>query len=508
MSDLTVTRRNVLMGPLAAGVPIRGALRASRPNIILLMADQFRGDCLAADGNPAIQTPNLDRLAREGARFRCAYSSMPTCTPARSGLLTGLAPWNHGMLRMVQMADHYPFVKPRAMKEAGYYTMAIGKNHFHPQRNTHGYDAVLLDESGRAESPEFRSDYRSWFWTEAPGANPDATGIGWNDYTAKPYVLPERLHPTTWTGETAVRFLNSYDRPQPFFLKVSFARPHSPYDPPERFWKRYAGASLPPARVGKWAAKYAPRSWDRDDIWHGDMGAEAVRRARTGYYGSITFIDEQIGRILEALEKRGWLDQTFILFTSDHGDMTGDHHLWRKSYPYEPSARIPMLVRWPAGLISAPRGQVRTETVELRDVLPTFLDVGGQSARQELDGRSLLPLLSGKAGWRPYLDLEHGVCYSKENHWNALTDGKRKYIFNAFDGSEQFFDLEKDPFELNDLAPDPGYESQLREWRRRLVEHLAPRGELYVKNGRLQTRPNEGPVSPNFPGCKCHPRRS
>jgi len=508
VSELTLTRRNVLMGPLAAGVPIRGALQGNRPNIILLMADQFRGDCIGADGNRAIHTPNLDRLAREGARFRCAYSSMPTCTPARSGLLTGLAPWNHGMLRMVQMADHYPFVKPRALKEAGYYTMAIGKNHFHPQRNTHGYDAVLLDESGRAESPEFRSDYRSWFWTEAPGGNPDATGIGWNDYTAKPYVLPERLHPTTWTGETAVRFLNSYDRSQPFFLKVSFARPHSPYDPPERFWKRYASASLPPARVGKWAAKYAPRSWERDDIWHGDMGAEAVRRARTGYYGSITFIDEQIGRILEALEKRGWLDQTFILFTADHGDMTGDHHLWRKSYPYEASARIPMLVRWPTGLLSAPRGQVRLETVELRDVLPTFLDVARQSARPELDGRSLLPLLSGKADWRPYLDLEHGVCYSKENHWNALTDGKRKYIFNAFDGSEQLFDLEKDPYELQDVASDPSYESQLREWRRRLVEHLAPRGELYVKNGRLQTRPNEGPVSPNFPGCKCHPRRS
>ncbi len=504
-----MTRRSLIQVPLAAaGAAGKAAAPRTRPNILLLMADQYRGDCLGADGNRAIHTPNLDRLAREGARFRCGYSSMPTCTPARSGLLTGLAPWNHGMLRMVRMADHYPLTKPRALKEAGYYTMAIGKNHFHPQRNAHGYDHVLLDESGRTESPEFRSDYRAWFWSEAPGANPDATGIGWNDYTAKPYALPERLHPTAWTGDAAVRFIHTYHRKQPFFLKVSFARPHSPYDPPERLWRRYAAAQLPEAKAGKWAAKYAPRSWERDDIWHGDVGPEAVRRARIGYYGAVTFVDEQIGRILEALEKRRILDETLIVFISDHGDMTGDHNLWRKSYAYEASARVPYLMRWPAGLISAARGQVRSETVELRDIVPTFLDAAGQSARDELDGRSLLGLLAGKASWRPWLDLEHGVCYSKENHWNALTDGKQKYIFHAFHGSEQLFDLEKDPHELNDLAGDPKYEGALRQWRSRLIAHLEPRGEKYVKGGRLLTRPDEPPVSPKFPGCKCHPRPS
>lgn len=468
----------------------------------------MRGDCLASDGNRAISTPNLDRLAAEGARFRCAYSSMPTCTPARSGLLTGLAPWNHGMLHMVAMADRYPLTKPQMLRDAGYYTMGIGKMHYHPQRNLHGFHRVVLDESSRAESPEFRSDYRAWFWSQAPHLDPDATGIGWNDYPARPYVLPERLHPTAWTAQTAVNFIDGYNRPEPFFLKVSFARPHSPYDPPERFWRKYADAPLPPARAGKWAAKYAPRSGPRNDIWHGDLGPEQVRTSRRGYYGSISFVDEQIGRILESLEKRRMLNDTLILFTSDHGDMTGDHHLWRKSYPYESSARIPMLMRWPTGLVSAKRGRAVEQPVELRDVLPTFLEAAGVSARPGIDGRSMLALAAGKTeGWRPWLDLEHGVCYSQENHWNALTDGREKYIYHAFSGGEQLFDLRGDPHELRDLAAEPGAADRLRLWRERMVEHLAPRGETYVRSGRLVPRPQQGPTSPNFPGCACHPGR-
>jgi arylsulfatase len=490
-----------------AGLPAQ-ASKKSQPHILLLMADQWRGDCLGADGNRVVHTPNLDRLAAEGARFSHAYSSTPTCTPARSALLTGLSPWNHGMLQMIAMAIRYPFEKPRAMRAAGYHTAVVGKNHYHPQRNAHGYEEMLVDESGRVESPEFRSDYRSWFWSMAPNLDPDATGLGWNDYRGRPYALPERLHPTAWIGETAVRFIETYNRPQPLFLKVSFERPHSPYDPPERFWRMYQNANLPPAQLGKWAAKYAPRNSSDSDIWHGDAGAAEVRTSRQGYYGSISFVDEQIGRILEALEKRHLLDETLILFLSDHGDMTGDQNLWRKSYAYEPSARIPMLVRWPTGLLSASRGQVLPQAVEIRDVLPTFLDAAGVSEYPKLDGKSLLTLIAGKTeGWRPYIDLEHGICYSPTNHWNALTDGREKYIYHAYDGSEQFFNLERDPHELNDLASEPVAAARFSEWRNRMIAHLAPRGDAYVKNGRLIPRPQNMPTSPNFPGNKAEPSR-
>ena len=496
-----MNRRDMLKMGAAAPALLSAQGRPSKPNILFIMDDQHRGDCLRSDGNLAIRTPNIDRIGAEGVRFRRAYSTTPTCTPARSALLTGLSPWNHGMLHMVGMAQKYPVTKPQALRDAGYYTMGIGKMHFNPQRNLHGYHQVLLDESGRAQSPDFRSDYRAWFWSQAPHLNPDETGIGWNDYPAKTYALPENLHPTYWTGQSAINFLKGYNRSEPFFLKVSFARPHSPYDPPKRFMDRYADANIPKANVGKWAAKYAPRNSDRQDIWHGDLGAEQVRSSRQGYYGSIEFIDEQVGRILETLEQRGWLDNTLIVFTSDHGDMTGDHHLWRKSYAYEASARIPMLMRWPEGLVSAKRGQVLSQTVELRDILPTFLDAAGSKTQASFDGTSMLSLLRGSSPeWRPHLDLEHGVCYSPENNWTALTDGRMKYIHHAYHGQEQLFDLDKDPGEVNDLAGDPKAEGELRTWRNRMVEHLAIRGDRWVKNGKLAMRKEPIPRSPNFPG--------
>ncbi|MEW6237958.1 MAG: arylsulfatase [Candidatus Omnitrophota bacterium] len=472
-----------------------------KPHILFLMADQFRGDCLSADGHPAVKTPNLDRIASEGILFRRAYSSTPTCTPARSAILSGLSPWRHGMLGYGQVADRYNPEMPQAMRDAGYYTLGVGKMHWHPQRALHGFHQTLLEESGRAESVDFRSDYRSWFYSEAPNLNPDATGIGWNDYQAKPYELPENFHPTHWMGETAIQFLQTYNQPQPFFLKVSFARPHSPYDPPERFMKMFADAPIPNAVVGEWAERHALRGQKLpDNTWRGDLGEEQVRRSRQGYYGSIAFIDEQIGRILEALDKRGWLDRTLIVFTSDHGDMTGDHNLWRKSYPYEPSARIPMLMRWPAGLAPEKRGRTLDHPVELRDLLPTFLDAASVKGDFHLDGDSLLKLARDEnAAWRKFIDLEHDVCYSPENHWNALTDGRYKYVFHARDGEEQLFNLTNDPGETRDLALNPAHHGELRQWRNRMIEHLAQRGEEWVKNGTLVLRPKNHLYSPNFP---------
>lgn len=501
------TRREFLaasLGATAAGLTTnagRAAARKDRPNILLLMVDQFRGDCLGADGNRVIRTPHLDALAAGGLIFRRAYSSVPSCTPARSGLLTGLSPWHHGMLGYGRVADRYPIEKPRALREAGYYTMSIGKNHFHPQRHTHGYNKCLLDESGRVESPGFISEYRQWFKEQAPDLDPDATGIGWNDYRAKVYALPERLHPTRWTGETAVEFLKAHVRTEPFFLKVSFARPNSPYDPPERFMKMYADADLPKAAVGKWAERYAPRSGEGYSIWHGDLGADQVRRSRQGYYGSISFIDEEVGRILDVLERRGLLNETLIIFTADHGDMTGDHHRWRKTYAYEASARIPMLMRWPEGLAATRGGQVSMAPVELRDVLPTFLEAASAPGAETLDGRSMLSLVRNpKAEWREYIDLEHDVCYSPANHWNALTDGRWKYIFHARDGEEQLFDLEKDPTELKDLAQVAAHGDELRRWRGRMAAHFEERDEEFVKDGKLMLRPKRHLYSPNFPG--------
>lgn len=474
----------------------------SRPNILFLIADQLRGDCLGCDGNGAIRTPHLDRLAAEGARFRAAYSSVPSCTPARATILTGLSPWRHGMLGYGRVAVRYAREMPQMLHDAGYYTLGIGKMHYHPQRNLHGFHKTILDESGRAQSPGFVSDYRQWFKQVAPTLDPDATGIGWNDHRAKPYVLPERLHPTRWTADEAVKFLEQYGGLEPFFLKVSFARPHSPYDSPPRWWKQYEGARLPPAVVGDWAERHAERGKKHaDSLWQGDLGPEKVRSARQGYYANVSFIDEQIGRVLAALEKRGWLENTLILFTADHGDMLGDHHLWRKTYAYEPSARIPMLLRWPEKLVGAQRGLVIDRPVELRDILPTFLDAAGVKYDAKwFDGRTVLDLVRGRTeGWRPWIDLEHSTCYAPQNYWSALTDGRIKYVYYAADGRQQLFDLEKDPGETRNLAASAEHRQLLDTWRRRLVEHLSERGAPFVVNGDLGLRPKGILYGPNYP---------
>jgi arylsulfatase len=501
-----VSRRDAILGlgglALAATSRVGKAGAQSKPNILLLMDDQHRADCLGIVGNKAIRTPNLDRIGREGAVFRHAYSSVPSCIAARAGLLTGLSPWHHGLLGYSKSAAHYSNEMPGLLREAGYYTTGIGKMHWSPQRTLHGFHRTILDESGRKESPDFVSDYHKWFHEQAPDLDPDATGLGWNDYDAKPYALPERLHPTRWIGDRAVEFLNEYERTEPFFLKVSFERPHSPYDPPKRFFDMYKDVDLPPAAVGDWAERNACRGQKLpSDTWRGDLGAEQVRRSRQGYYGSISFVDEQVGRILEVLERRGQLENTLILFVSDHGDMTGDHYLWRKSYAYEASAGVPMMVRWGSNFMSEKRGKFVDEVVELRDILPTFLDAAGVGVDpKRLDGRSVLNLVRGKGqGWRKYLDLEHNICYSPENHWNAVTDGKVKYIFHARDGRQQLFDLVNDPEEMHDLAGDAGHVDMLKAWRGYLVEALQERGAPFVVNGDLAVRPKGMAMSPYFP---------
>jgi len=523
-NDGKFSRRDMFKMAVAAGasasLPGRSLAAQTpakhRPNILLIMADQHRGDCLGVDGNSAIRTPNMDTLAREGVRFRNAYTSTPSCIPARAGLLTGLSPWNHGLLGMDgwPIATRYAAEMPRSLHDAGYYTTTIGKNHFDPPRQSHGYDMMLNDEHHDIVNV-FRSDYHSWFWDKAPNisgpAGPndtsdavDGCGFGWKDfwnaYQAKAFPYPEHLHRTQWVGQSAVNFLHTYDRTQPFFLKVSFIPPHSPYIPPKRLMRQYRDADLPKAFHGAWSEKYRPRSGPGLDIWHGDLGPEQVRRSREGYYGQVTFVDEQVGHILDELDARGLMEETLILYCSDHGDMLGDHYMWRKVQPYQSSARIPMLMRWPKGLISAQRGQVLSQPTELRDIMATFLDAASAQAPEKLDGRSLLSLAAGKTeGWRPYIDLEHDVCYSPLVHWNALTDGHTKYIFHAHDGSEQLFDLDHDPQELQDLSSASAHLNQLKLWRGRMVEHLSERGEDWVKDGKLMVRPKSMPISPNYP---------
>lgn len=313
-------------------------VKSGKPHIILIMTDQQRGDALGCMGNKAVISPNIDRLAQEGSLFVSGYSSAPSSTPGRAGLLTGMSPWHHGMLGYGRMALKYRYEMPQMMRNLGYYTFGIGKMHWFPQKALHGFHATLIDESGRVESPDFISDYREWFQLQAPGKDPDLTGIGWNDHAAGVYKLDERLHPTAWTGQTACELIRNYDNDKPLFLKVSFARPHSPYDPPQRYLDMYKDADIPKPHIGDWCGQYAePKDplQGASDAPFGNFGDAYAINSRRHYYANITFIDDQVGQIIQTLKDKGMYDNALICFTADHGDMLGDHYHWRKTYPYE-----------------------------------------------------------------------------------------------------------------------------------------------------------------------------
>lgn len=485
-----------------------GPVAGKQPHIILIMTDQQRADALGCAGNPSVITPNIDRLAGDGLLFSNAYSSTPSSTPARAGLLTGLSPWNHGMLGYGRQAEHYKYEMPRMMRELGYMTLGIGKMHWNPQDALHGFHAVINDESGRRESPYFTSDYRKWFYVHALGLDPDATGLGWNDHRARVYALPEELHPTRWTGDTAVETIENYTGDAPLFLKVSFARPHSPYDPPQRVLDLYDGVEIPAPAEGEWSARFAAMVKDPQadtNAAYGNFGVEYAKNTRRHYYAAVTFIDEQVGRIIEALKERDMYDNALVFFISDHGDMMGDHSHWRKTYAYEGSAAVPFIAKFPAGTeMKAFRpGDSPEYPVELRDLLPTMLAVNGQQTPADMDGASLTKLFTdGDPAWRRWIDLEHATCYSRDNYWCALTDGKMKYIWFLRTGEEQLFDLAADPHETKELSNDAEYRRQLEELRAAMTEHLKIRGEGWVKDGKLVTRTETMLYSPNFPAGK------
>lgn len=474
------------------------AFSQKQPNIIFIMTDQQRADALGCMGNKAVISPNIDKIADDGVIFVNGYSAVPSCTPARAGLLTGLSPWHHGMLGYGRVARKYKYEMPQMLREAGYYTFGIGKMHWFPQKALHGFNGTLTDESGRVEQDGYLSDYRDWFKLQAPGEDPDLTGIGWNEHRAGVYKLNEKLHPTYWTGETAVQLIKNYKQDKPLFLKVSFARPHSPYDPPQRFLDMYKNVDIPKPFIGDWAKKWSGKKGGKSAAF-GDFGTEHAIESRRHYYANITFIDEMVGEIIRALKDKGMYDNSIICFTADHGDMLGDHYHWRKTYAYEGSSNIPFILKWPEKMVGKlHRGSQLENPTELRDFLPTFLDAAGAKIPTELDGLSLLKLVEDpQSGWRPYIDMEHATCYSQENYWCALTDGVWKYIWFFRTGEEQLFNLKNDPGETIELSEKEP--AELKKWRENMVHHLSERGDGFVKDGKLVKRNKTLLYGPNYP---------
>ena len=463
---------------------------AKRPNLLLITTDQMRGDCLGlarrsaerAEGTASesvhhpVFTPNLDHWFAHGAYFPRAYSECPSCIPARRTLITGQTPYGHGLPGYQDCVPFHPDVTMMGeLAKGGYHTFGAGKMHFFPQRNLNGFHQTVLHE-GRQRFGDYVDDYEEWLKCHTKAGERDH-GIDSNSWLARPSHLPEELHVTNWTVTAAVDLLKRRDPDKPFFLWVSFIKPHAPLDPPQTYWDMYADSEVPPPPRGDWSRENAMDIPLDPNAWRGRLSPTMQRRAQIGYYALISHIDQQIGRLLEEMRKLKVINDTFMLMTADHGEMLGDHSLWRKTYAYEGSARVPFLVRFPLN-DGYPAQREITEPVGLQDVMPTMLEAAGLPIPDSVEGKSVIPLINGdSSGWRRYIHGEHAECYAPEHTMQYLTDGSEKYIWFPATGKEQLFDLRTDPHERKDLARDPEQSHRVDRWRTIMIEHLAGRGD-------------------------------
>ena len=376
-----------------------GTQPAPRPNILWIMADQFRYDCLGANGNPLIRTPNLDRLAARSANFSHAFVQSPVCVPSRVSYFTGRYPHSHKNRVNYTPLDDRELLMQRMLKDSGYRTGSVGKLHYYPPTAAHarstGFDAVQLDD-GIARTDEF-SDYVRWRNAHDPRAklhyHATEPRPGRNPFRA---AIEYQYTPTAWTGRETRAMLADFARaPQPFFLFSSFFKPHASYTVPEPYDTMFDGIEIPlPKQLTLADIQRLPLPVQKQ-ILRG-RPQYAMDRARLqwiyrSYYASVAMIDDEVGRILETLHASGQESNTIVVFSTDHGDQLLEHGLEGKNLFYEASVRVPFLVALP-GRIQPSR---RAELIEMVDVLPTLLDLCGLPIPTRVQGRSFAPLIIG-----------------------------------------------------------------------------------------------------------------
>lgn len=441
------------------------------PNVVFFFPDQWRGDALSFLGHPTVETPFLDQLAHEGVCFRHAFTPCASCIAARASLITGMTPSEAGRMGY---RDHvpwnYPVLFPRLLRDHGYQTMCVGKTHFHPTRAHLGFEELELYEMPYQDWAH-PSDYHLWLREKSRGTIRDtALDLDSNSMTVvHPWTHSEELHPNAWSVTRSIDLLERRDPTRPFFLQLGFHRPHPPLDPVISYFDRYQHKSLPPPPVGDWADENG-RPVKNVYPSQGKMPRELLDRARRAYYAQLSHLDYQIGRMIRYLRGHKMLGNTWLIFASDHGELLGDHHMFRKANAFQGSIHIPLIVRPPDGDSAFARGAVCDRPAALQDLAPTFLDLAGMDKPEAMTANSLFGLLRNPAGpGRDFVHSEHAPG------WQCVTDGREKFIWHTVNDRRWFFDLAADPQEKVNRIADPACRDRIEIWERRLVELLAAR---------------------------------
>ncbi|MFO7834592.1 MAG: sulfatase-like hydrolase/transferase [Halohasta sp.] len=470
-------------------------MSASRPNVLLLLTDQERADLVAPDGLP-VETPNIDRLRAEGMWFDSAYTPTSICTSARASLLTGLYPHAHGLLNNSHEADAIRTDLPDSLPtlgellaESGYTNTYLGKWHV-SHNHTPGdfgfryfggsdyhHDNFEVAFEHYRESQDIRvpePDVEDRLYT---GSGDDGTLVAGTDpvpvEASRPYFLAER------TINALERWV---DDDTPCFHRTDFLGPHHPYVVPEPYASMYDPNDIEP--WGNYAETFdgKPRAHEQYLHYRGvaafdwETWAEAVAK----YFGFMTLIDDQIGRVLDAVDDLGLAEETAVVHTADHGDLTGSHRLFNKGpMMYEETYRIPLVVRWP-GVVEP--GSRSDAFVRLQDLMPTFLEWAEVDIPEKLHARSIQPLLRGEtpADWPDSVYAQyHGDEFGLYSQRLVRTD-RYKFVYNGPDRNE-FYDLQADPHELRNLVDHPAYADIQADMARRLVDWMDRVGDSLRK---------------------------
>jgi arylsulfatase len=470
---------------------------ARRPNILLVMSDQHRASAMGCEGDPVVQTPNLDRLAGEGVRFRRSYCQGPLCMPARASLLTERYVRDHGVLRNDRdvPTDLPTFVQ--SVRDAGYHTACIGKMHLYahgvtgpgvsggPPRDTRQYEEKLkahgfaeaIEAVGKHATRAIRSEYTDYL--EAEGLSEQFQrwmsarryGRGQVEidgkmvdrlpmWHAESIPLPAEAYLDNWLGRRAVRWIDEYDASKPFFAWVGFAGPHDPWDAPQEYVSRYRDAEIPlgtldPPELTP-GSPLTPFMEGLQRFGYSDtLTDDAIREVRRYYYANVSLIDERIGDMIEALRRRGLLDSTWVIYTSDHGEMLGDHRMLTKMSFYEGAVRVPLIIRPPEAMA----GRAADGLVEHVDVAATIRALTGAAALPGSEGRTLQGHF-GSSVAAPVRDVVHS-----ENFGFGMfrTRQHKLVVFEKTGQPVQLFDLDTDPDENHNVVDDPAYAGVLAE---------------------------------------------
>ena len=456
----------------------------ARPHILFIFTDQLRADCLGCSGHPMVQTPNIDRLAAEGVRFTHAFTSSPICVPARMSIANGLYPHNSNMwqndAQMPLDADTYM----KQLRQQGWRTCSIGKNHLYVMEeanlydHTENYHAIgfdhIEDMPGTWACIDTRSVYTDYLaglglldqlrdYLRDLEAKPDEV----RRFIADPLPIPAEAYIDSFIGRRVAKYVDVYDRAEPSLVYVGFQGPHEPWDAPDAYCQRYdpddVPDPVPELPPGQWLPQRSLK-YQRWAQYYQPERPRAVKEIAASYFGKITQLDDAVGQILDAYRRKGWLDNTVVIFASDHGEMLGDLGRVSKSVCYDSAVRVPLIVRLPDGTGAGTTSNAFVETI---DVHGTILEAAGCEIARDKDCLSVLPLIRGETD-----KIRDDVLAEAHVHY-MLRTRDWKIVIGRDGLTVQLFDLANDPAEQRNLCCHPDFGQQELEMRSLLLARIA-----------------------------------